>query len=508
MNAKSQKKRAAATKSISLFKQAIAFHQVGDLKNAALTYQQILINKPENADALNLLGVVYSQLGNYEYGVKLITRAISINPGISAYFNNLANVYRKKGEPEAAVHAYQQALKLDQNNIYAHNGLGVIRYEQNRLDDAILSYRNALEINPKYVESLDNLGLALHKMEAFEEAVENFQRAIQNDPNYAQAHSNLAISLRAIGKPEESIRSFERALEINPDDEYSVINLFRELQAICDWDKIKKLTPGLDKITDKNLARREKTVETPFMSISRKMDPEENLKIARSRSSDISKRALSTSEPFDFRSRTLKNKKIRLGYLSNNFNNHPVAHQIQNLFRLHDRKRFDVFTYSYGKDDGSEYRKNIMLNADKFIDIRGYEDAEAAKQVYNDNIDILIDLVVFTEGGRLNICAMRPSPIQVNYFGFSGTSGADFFDYIIVDRVLVPESHRPFFSEKPVYVPHSFIVTNCSQKISEKIFKRADFSLPENAVVFCSFNNMYKIEPVMFDSWMNMLKKV
>jgi predicted O-linked N-acetylglucosamine transferase (SPINDLY family) len=508
MKTRLQRKEDSAEKQVALLKRGVSSHQVGDLQNAALIYQQILRESPQNPDALNLLGVVSSQLGKYDASIELITKAILIKPTSSPYHNNLANVYRIKKRLDDAISAYQQALKLDKNNVCAQNGLGVVLYEQNRLPAAILRYRRALEINPRYVDAYDNLGQAFHKLGDFKEATKNFRRALEIDPHFSQSYSNLALSLGAIGEVEESIKSFVLALEMNPHDKYAVINLFRQLQATCSWCKIEELEPKLDHITQGNLERGEKAVETPFVSISRKMDPEENLKIASSRGREIGKRMSQIYSPFDFSDRSLNTKKVRLGYLSNNFNNHPVAHQMQSVFSLHERERFEVFAYSYGRDDGSQYRRKIVEDADQFIDLSDCHDRDAAQKIYHDNVDILVDLVAFTEGGRLEISAMRPAPIQVNYLGFAGSSGADFFDYIIADKILVPHDLRHCYSEKVVYMPHSYMVSDHTQRISEKAFKRTDFALPEEAIVFCSLNNMYKIEPVLFSAWMRILQHV
>ncbi|NOG84578.1 MAG: tetratricopeptide repeat protein [Planctomycetes bacterium] len=508
MKTKLQRKEVSVKRQVALLKRGVSYHQVGDLQNASLIYRQILRESPQNPDALNLLGVVSTQQGKYDVSVALITKAISIKPTSSPYHNNLGNVYRIKRQLDDAIRAYQQALKLDQNSACAHNGLGVVLYEQNRLPAAILRYRRALEINPRYVEAYDNMGQAFHKLGAFEEAIKNFRRAREIDPHFSQSYSNLALSLGEIGEVEESIESFEQALERNPNDKYTVINLFRQLQATCSWHKIEELEPKLDLMVKSNLERGEKTVETPFMSISRKIDPEENIKIASSRCSEISKQISQNFPPFDFSSRSQNRKKVRLGYLSNNFNNHPVAHQMQSVFALHECESFEVFAYSYGKDDGSQYRKKISEEVDHFIDISDCDDRKAAEKIYHDNIDILVDLVVFTEGGRLEISAMRPAPLQVNYLGFAGSSGGGFFDYIIADKILIPHDLRHCYSEEVVYMPQSYMVSDHTQSISGKPFMRTDFGLPENAMVFCSLNNAYKIEPVLFDAWMRILHRV
>ena len=197
-----------------------------------------------------------------------------------------------------------------------------------------------------------------------------------------------------------------------------------------------------------------------------------------------------------------------IGYLSEDFRNHPVGHLTCGLYQLHNRRDFKVYAYSYGKDDGSSYRRQIMLGCDRFVDIRSLNSLEAARRIYDDRVDILVELGGHTAGSRLDICALRPAPIQVTYLGFPGTTGAKFIDYIITDKIVSPETHDRYYSEKMVYVPHCYQVNNNRQQISENKWCRRDFQLPERDFVFSSFNQAFKIEPVMFYTWMKILKRV
>jgi protein O-GlcNAc transferase len=179
-----------------------------------------------------------------------------------------------------------------------------------------------------------------------------------------------------------------------------------------------------------------------------------------------------------------------------------------NLYGSHDRRDFKVNCYSYGQADGYTYRRKIEQDCDNFIDLFHLSHVESARRIYQDGVDILVDLVGHTEDNRMTICGYRPVPIQVSYLGFLGSSGADFMDYIITDRVVTPEAHAPYYSENFVYMPHSYQINDYLTETSQTGVKRQEFGLPDDTFVFCSFNKPYKIEPVMFDSWMNILRKV
>ena len=199
---------------------------------------------------------------------------------------------------------------------------------------------------------------------------------------------------------------------------------------------------------------------------------------------------------------------INIGYLSNTFRNHPGAHLISGIFRLHDRTEFKVYCFSYGPDDGSIYRKRVERESDRFFDISQMSDINAADLIRRHHIDILIDLRGFTQANRLGISALRPAPIHVVYLGYPGTTGAEFIDYLIADKVVVPADHIQYFSENIVYMPHCYQANDNTQEISDRKFSRSEFSIPEDIFAFYSFSTHYKIEPVMFDCWTRILKKV
>ncbi|NJL58363.1 MAG: UDP-N-acetylglucosamine-peptide N-acetylglucosaminyltransferase [Desulfobacteraceae bacterium] len=154
------------------------------------------------------------------------------------------------------------------------------------------------------------------------------------------------------------------------------------------------------------------------------------------------------------------------------------------------------------------YRRRIRHDCDKFIDLLDFNDEDAAKRIAEDKIDILIDLMGHTKSNRLGICAYHPAKIQATWLGFPGTSGAKFFEYMITDKTATPEDHAKWCSEQLVFMPYCYQINDHCQPFSEKQFSRKEFGLPESGFVFCSFNQAYKIEPIMFDVWMKLLREV
>jgi protein O-GlcNAc transferase len=258
----------------------------------------------------------------------------------------------------------------------------------------------------------------------------------------------------------------------------------------------------------KALSVGKKPAEPPFFNIIRHDDLPLNFAIAESWSRDIARAVSSFKVAFSFDSRRTGKTKIVIGYLSNDFRNHATAHLMLSLFGLHNRDEFKIFCYSYGKDDGSYYRTRIQCDCDKFVDISNLSYEAAARCIYEDQVDILVDLKGYTMDNRLEICALRPAPIQVTYLGFPGTIGADFIDYLITDKIVTPKNHATYYSEKFVYMPHCYQVNDHTQRISNKGWGKIAFGLPENSFIFASFNQSYKIDPIMFDVWMRILKQV
>jgi predicted O-linked N-acetylglucosamine transferase (SPINDLY family) len=200
--------------------------------------------------------------------------------------------------------------------------------------------------------------------------------------------------------------------------------------------------------------------------------------------------------------------RIRLAYFSTDFKEHPVSYLLAKVLEQHDRDRFEIFGYSLHGKDQSNIRQRIEKSFDNFQDVEGISDLDIAHQARKDEIDIAVDLNGFTQNARTAIFAYRAAPIQINYLGYPGTLGADFIDYIIADTTLIPDQNQKYFSEKPIYLPNTYMPTDDSRVLSQKEIMRSDLGLPEDAFVFCCFNNNYKISSAEFDIWMRILSKV
>jgi protein O-GlcNAc transferase len=450
-------------------------YQAGNLQQAEDILKKILRRLPNDAGVLFFLGVICAQLEKYDLAIQHITKS----------------------------------LQLDPNNAEAHLALAMAFQHKGLTDKAIIHYQKAINLDPNNAEAYNSFGLALRATGELEGAITCFQKALQLNPNIAHAYVDLGAAFLEKGYLDETVLAlFKKALQINPDLADVSQFTYQLHQRTCAWQELVAMEAKLDGQTRKALDAGTKPAELPFYSIIRHADLSVNFAIAKSWSRDIAETMSELKIHFSFAGRRMDKTKSVIGYLSSDFGNHATAHLMLSLFGLHNRDEFEIFCYSYGKDDGSHYRAQIQHDCDKFVDISRLSDDAAAGCIYEDKVDILVDLKGYTLDNRIAICALRPAPIQVNYLGFPGTTGADFFDYIITDKIVTPKNHSPYYSEKFVYMPHCYQVNDHTQPISNKNLRKMDFGLPENSFLFCSFNDPYKIDLVIFDVWMKILRQV
>jgi predicted O-linked N-acetylglucosamine transferase (SPINDLY family) len=176
------------------------------------------------------------------------------------------------------------------------------------------------------------------------------------------------------------------------------------------------------------------------------------------------------------------------------------------VFESHDRNRFETTAVSFGAHDKSLMRVRLEAAFDRFIDVRNTSDAEVAAMLRKSEIDLVVDLKGYTAEARPGILAHRPAPVQAHYLGYPGTMAADYVDYIIADKIVIPEEHRRYYTEKIAYLPDTYQCNDSKRQMTAHGPRRLEAGLPEDAFVFCCFNNNHKILPEMFDVWMRLLK--
>ncbi len=357
------------------------------------------------------------------------------------------------------------------------------------------------------VQALRQLEQAKEELK-LDETIAHCQEILKADPTRADALFHLGAAFES-KKWIEAIECYRMAIATDPKYYPPKISLMSYMQARCVWDGLKQDAQKMRRVvretpvTDKNHL-------SPFKFLALPGTTADEQKRCAERYAQIeypveARAALRARLGFDFN--RAPNKKIHLGYLSEDFGDHATAKLMAEIFELHNRDRFHVTAYSYGADDGSAMRRRLEKAFDRFVDVRGDSHEEAARKIYQDRTDILVDLKGYTLGTRSGITALRPAPIQVNYLGYPGTLGADFVDYLIADRFIIPPEHFGHYSEKVVWLPDCYQPNDRSRPHPPRPARSA-CGLPEQGFVFCSFNQTYKITPEVFDIWCRLLKAV
>lgn len=475
----------------------VAFQKAGRLSDAIANYQAALELKPNHADTYNHLGSALHEAGDYEAAAQAYRSAIQLRPEFAEAHNNLANSLQSLGQPEDAIATYQRAIALKPDFAEAHNNLGLSLKNRGRNDEAISALQRAIQLKPEIAGAHNDLGVILQQLGRVEEAVQSFQQALAIQPDSAEAHCNLGTSLEMLGQFDQAMRCYRRANELNTNYNDALIQQVHLQQQMCEWENLEENAEAV-----LSAARSDTRMSPGILMTLPTTKPADQLQCAQRWAADINVRQDSATVSAADKS------KLTLGYLSADFRDHAVSNLTLELFESHDREQFEVVAYSFGHDDGSTMRQRLQTAFDRFVDVRPLSFEQAAEQIRSDGVDILIDLMGYTRRARTEILALRPSPIQVNYLGYPGTMGADFVDYILVDKFVVPPDQQPHFSEQLVHLPGCYLVNDSRREIAEPKPSRADSGLPDEGFVFCCFNQSYKVTPQVFSLWMRLLKRV
>ena len=475
-----------------------------DFDNAIKEYNKALKATPESHVALCNIGNSYLQMGDLDKAEDSFNKAVKIMPNYAMANCNLGEVYARQGKFKKALEQFQITFEINPDFALTYMHLGATLLAQGSLDDAALSYRIAIEKDSNNAGAYNNLGAIYGKQQKFGLAAEVLLQSIKINSNDTTTLVNIATAYGKLKQIEKSLTYYKKAYDINPDNTHIASGYYHQLRSACYWNEAGKVGANLSKLTKKEIKNGIRPGQEPFINAIYDDSPKNNYDIARLWSTNLNN-LITDLKPFTYR-KVSKKQKINIGYISGHFLDHPTGHLIANLFSKHDKKIFKVFAYSCGADDLSIYRNKIKSAANKFVDVSTNDFSEIAKIIFQDDIDIMIDLDGYTDNNRVVISALRPAPIVVTYLGFPGTTGASFVDYIITDKMVTPKSHAKYFSEKFALLPHSYQVNNDEQQISKIKLTRKKVGLPEKAFVYCCFNGSYKLEPVVFNAWIEILK--
>jgi protein O-GlcNAc transferase len=471
----------------------------GRLDRARALFVEALEADPNDAEALHWLGVLCIQDGDPLTGVEWIGKSISLEPKAATPRNNLGVALAALGRFEQAVEAYSVAITIEPGHVDALNNRGNALCELNRHAEALANFDRALAIQPNDAEVLNNRANALCALGRHADALAGYNRALAIAPDYAHARNNRANALRVLDRHEEAIEDLQHLLTVQPDYDYARGELMDARLYCCDWRDYVHAAETIKK----EVAAGRRAI-TPFKFLAVSDSSSDQLRCARI----YCDHKFPTRKQWRVNSAGYRHDRIRVAYLSADFRNHAVAHLMMGLFENHDKSRFETIAVSYGPDSEDETRKRLKSAFGRFIDVSGQSDSQTAVLLRQLEIDIAVDLMGYTNYGRPGILALRPSPIQVAYLGYPGTMGADHIDYIIADPLVIPDDQHASYTEKVVYLPHSYMVNDSNLAVAESVPARLEAGLPETGFVFCCFNTCYKITPSVFDVWMRLLREI
>ena len=482
---------------------AKVLHQSGKITEAQKIYLELIKDNPSDYRLYFLIGTSFLQLKNFNEAASYLDQSIKIKPNFPNNYNSKGVVFSELKQFEEAIKNYNIATELKPDFLEAHLNKGICLKKIQKYNDAVQSFLECIKIDPSNPKIYNNLGNLYLENFKYSEAKNAYDKAITLDSEYAEAYEGRGDALQELSKIEKdhnklilSINDYEKAYKIKPDLDYVFGKIIFTKMYINKWDNREE---NLSKI--ENAINNKQKIIIPFPLLSLVDNPEIHKKSSEIFANDfISKNTDKIKKS--------NNDKIKIGYFCADFNEHPVSMLIAKMLRVHDRKKFSVYCYSFGFKKKDELHKWIESKVDVYRDIRELSNEDAAKLARNDGIDIAIDLQGYTSKHRVEIFFNRPAPIQINFLGYPGTMGSEYFDYIIADKNLIPEESRKFYTEKPIYMPNHYQVQNDELRASEIIPSKKELGLPENTFIFCGINNTYKISPNIFDVWMKILLKV
>ena len=511
------------------FDRGVALGAVDRHGDAIASFDKAIAGKPDFAEAHLCRAMALFDLRRPGEALAGVDRALQLRPDLVEGWLGRGNILLTLKRYDEALGAYDKALALDGDETLAWLGRGNLLTALKRHDAASRDFDKALALKPDLAEAWLGRGNIFVDLGRFEDAASAYDRALALKPDLAEAWLGRGNVWAELTRFDDAARAFDRALELKPDlaqawlgrgnvntefkrhdDAYAAYDKAVALMPnlhhaagsrlnakllLCDWTNLERETAEL-----LAMVRAQQPVSNPHFLLALSSSAADQLQCARRFIQDM------PAFPAVWRGEVYAHDRIRIAYLSADFHEHPVAHLIAGLIEHHDRARFETTAISFGPDQTSPMRQRLKRAFEHFVDVGEQSDAAVAELMRRREIDIAVDLMGFTAHNRLGVLARRPAPVQVNYLGYAATMGARFIDYIIANPTIIPEDQCEFYDEQVVWLPESYFVNDNRRKVAERTPTRSECGLPENAFVFCCFNNPLKIAPDMFAVWMRLLR--
>lgn len=510
----------------------------GNNSAAIAHFRAALALQPEHLPSLNNLANALQATGNTDAALALLQQALEIAPGKAVLHCNLGSLWQLLKQPETARAAFERAIALQPELALAHHNLAKLALAEGWLTVAKESFRQALLLQPGNAELHLDYGDACQRFGASQRAVEHYRLATRLAPS-ARAYNCLGIALQALGKLDLARTSYLRALKLDPESTSTPINLAQlherqgdldaaralyeallarhpddtrshlQLAALyrkqADWPSAAAHHEALCRALDKYLQQDDPEPLPLLHAMAMPLPARQVRPLAERIATHFKKQAAALDIRFAPPTDPAP-QRLRIGYLSPDFRDHAVGSVILGLFRHHQRDAFETFAYSLLTPPNDPWTEQLRSDFDHFHDVSLATPVELARRIHADDIHILVDLAGYTTECRPLVLALKPAPVQIQYLGYPGSMGADFVPWVVADELLIPPEHEDQYVETVLRLPHGWGAVRPS--VPETTRSRSDYGLPTDAMVYCCLNAAYKIEPVVFALWMEILRQV
>lgn len=508
--------------------ETLEYHKNNKILEAQKGYEDILKIDKNNFDANHLLGVLMIELQNYDKAEILLKKSIKINPNIPTVFNNYGillkiikkydealnsfkkaielypnytealtnygNILYELGHYEESIKYFDKVISLKNDYAEAYNGRANSYKETNYIIEALKDYDLAIKFKSNYLDPYHNKAYLLFELKNYNEAIKTCNSCLETNPKNYHPYYILGLIYEEMKDTENSVKNYEKAYQLSPSSEYTLGALFASKMSVCNWEDYKSLHNSFEEKINNNLK-----ICTPFQSLHL--------------SDSISLQKKLTSLNYDKKYINSNNfiinnsKKIKIGYFSSDFYNHATSQLITGMLKEHNKNEFEVYGFNLNSRYNDDSTKKIS-NAINLIDVTNFSVKNIKKIVNDIKIDIAIDLKGFTKNSKPEIFYSRIAPVQINYLGYPGTLGPNHCDYIIADRVVIPENLKNYYFEKIIYLPDSYQVNDDKQQFSLKNIDRTMLGFNKNHFLIGCFNSIHKITPEIFKSWIKILQNI
>ncbi len=478
--------------------QGLDLHKKGKIDESLEHYHQALMIDEKNPQLLFLIGTAYLQKNNFINSISFFEKTINLDPNNLGAYNNLGGALQNLKEYKKAIEIYKKLLIINPNFSDGYNNIGKCFVHLKDYNNASKYFKKAISLNPNDYVAYNNLGLIEQELSNFNKALKNFEKSIEINNNYDLAVNNLGNIYLEIKNFKLAKENFEKLYEINPNYKFILGKLIYSKMFLCEWNELNFLTDQLKPALNQN-----KKVIAPFILLALIDSPE-----LQHKSSKIFSEERIVNTKIKPKSNKKRKDKIKIGYFSPDFRNHPVLHLIEDIFKHHDKSKFDVYAFSLEPNKNDYMTDKIKPYFKEFFEIKNLSNTSIFELTRKIDLDIAIDLCGYTALNRAEIFSYRLATIQINFLGYPGTMGAEYIDYIIADKDIIPENEKENYSEKIIYLPNCYQPNTEIKNIKRDNLNKKDYNLPENKIIYCNFGPSYKITPEIFDLWMDILREV